>query len=50
MIAAEPVGREMDTWLDAGAAATSARLPMAARAAMTFVETKVEVIIWMRMV
>lgn len=50
VIAAEPVGREMDIWLDAGAAATSARLPMAARAAMTFVETKVEVIIWMRMV
>ena len=49
-MAAEPVGREMDIWLDAGAAATSARLPMAARVAVTFVETMVEVKIEMRMV
>ena len=48
--AAEPVGREMDIWLDAGAAATSARLPMAARVAITFVETMVEATTEMRMV
>ena len=50
VIAAVPVGREMDIWLEAGAAETREKVPRAAMAAMTLVENILIVGFGMRMV